>query len=153
MGFISLLGNRYVIIGIIVAAIVGGVWFKIHGLERERDKALVELAAVQSDNEILKGNVATLKQNLDMALSVNESNSKIVEEIQTDKRFADASLRKLATDLSTARRSIEDAKAKLAATTGPSVPVPPRIVEAATSIQDSRTVQATINKKAEEDSQ
>lgn len=150
MGFLTLLGNKNIWIAIVIAVLVGGVWLKIHSLQSDVKEAKHDLAEQVERNNALAGNNAVLKQNLELALSVNEANAKLVEQIKVDQENAATSLKRLATDLSTSKVTLNQARARLAATTLPAIPVPQRIVDSVITIQDSRTVQAEINKKAEE---
>lgn len=151
MGFIlSLLGNKNVWIILVVCSIIGGVWLKIHWLERDVAKAQEALAVQVEANNVLKSTSVTLKQSLDTALAVNDANSKLLESLKADQAAATDSLAKLATDLSASKATLSQARAKLAATKLPAVPVPQRIADTIVIIQDSRTEQAIINKQAEE---
>ena len=148
---LDLLGNKNVWIFIVLLGVVGGVWFKIRGLEKDVVKAQQELSVQVETNKVLASNNATLHQNLDLALSVNDANAKILDSIKNDQELAASSLKQLSTDLSQSKLTLIDARAKLAATTAPAIPVPQRIVEAIITVQDSRTVQAEINKRSEDE--
>lgn len=151
MPFLALLGNKNVWIILVLLGIVGGVWFKIHSLEGDVEKAQKALAAQVEANKVLEGNNATLHQNLDLALSVNDANAKILDSIKQDQDIAAATLKRLSTDLNSSKITLNEARKKLAATTLPAVPVPQRIVDAVITIQDSRTTQAELNKKLEDE--
>lgn len=150
MPFLALLGNKNVWIVIIILGVVGGVWFKINGLEKAAAKAKQELAVQVETNRVLAGNNATLHQNLDLALAVNDANAKILDSVKRDQELAAASLKRLSTDLSASKLTLNEARARLAATTMPLVPVPQRIVDAIITIQDSRVTQAKLNKQVED---
>lgn len=150
MGFLTLLGNKNIWIAIALAVLVGGVWLKIHSLQNDVKEAKQDLSEQVERNKALAGNNAVLKQNLELAFSVNEANAKLVEQIKVDQENAATSLKRLATDLSASKVTLSQARTRIAATTLPAIPVPQRIVDAVITIQDSRTVQAEINKKAEE---
>lgn len=151
MSFLTLLGNKYVWIILILLGITSGVWFKITSLERAVEKSQQALAVQVEANKALESNNATLHQNLDLALSVNEANAKIVERVKSDQDHAATALQRLATDLSASKATLNQARAQLAATASqPAVPVPPRIVETIITIQDSRVTQAALNKQAED---
>lgn len=150
MPFLALLGNKNVWIIVIILGVVGGVWFKINGLEKAVVKAKQELAAQVETNRVLAGNNATLHQNLDLALAVNDANAKILDSVKRDQELAAASLKRLSTDLSASKLTLNEARARLAATTMPLVPVPQRIVDAIITIQDSRVTQAKLNKQVED---
>lgn len=151
MGFLSLLGNRNIWIAIAIAVLVGGVWLKIHSLQGDVAEAKEELAAQVEKNRALEDNNKVLHQNLDMALSINDANAKLLDQIKVDQENAALALKRLATDLSSSKATISQARARLAATTLPAIPVPQRIVDAVISIQDSRTTQAAVNKRVEEE--
>lgn len=150
MGFLlPLLGNKNVWIAVVIAILTGGIWLKIHSLNNDVLKAQKALVEQTTANALLQGNNATLKQNLDLALSVNDQNAKLLETIKVDQETAATSLRNLSTDLSHARITLSEAKRRLADTKLPSIPVPQNIIEAITTIQQSRVEQAEINKKLE----
>jgi hypothetical protein len=149
MGFISLLGNKYVWLIIVVGGIVAGVWFKINGLEKDVAKAEKALAMQVEANDVLTSNNATLKQNLNLALSVNDANAQLIDEIKRDQNLAATSLKRLSSDLSASKATLGEARARLASSTLPLNPVPQRIVETIVTIQDTRTAQAALNKQAE----
>lgn len=149
MGFLSLLGNKYVWLIIIVGGIVAGVWFKINGLEKDVVKAQQALAVQVEANDVLTSNNATLKQNLNLALSVNDANAQLIDAIKRDQNLAATSLKRLSSDLSASKVTLSEARAKLAGSTAPVSPVPQRIVETIVTIQDTRAVQAALNKQAE----
>lgn len=151
MPILAFLGNKYVWIILVVGGIVAGVWFKIHGLEKDVARAEKALAVQVEANKVLEGNNATLHQNLDLALSINDANAKILDAIKQDQELAATSLKRLSTDLSASKVTLNEARARLAATTLPAIPVPQRIVDAIVTIQDSRTAQAALNKKVEDE--
>lgn len=149
--FLALLGNKNVWIALVLAGIIGGVWFRINGLQRNVLKARQELSVQVEANRVLTNNNAALRQNLDLALSVNDANAKILDSIKRDQDLATSSLQRLSTDLAASKITLNEARVKLAATKLPSIPVPPRIVDAIITIQDSRTAQAIINKQVEDE--
>lgn len=136
-------------IAVIIAVLTGGIWLKIHSLQGDVAKAQKAYAEQVTANDVLKGNNATLKQNLDTALSVNEQNAELLKSLKKDQEDAATALKNLAGDLSHARITLEEAKRRFANTKLPSVPVPQNIVDAVTTIQQSRVEQAAINKKLE----
>ena len=149
LSFISIFTNKYVIIGLVLAVIGGSIWLKIHGLERDVEKAKAELNIAHNDNALLQRNNDTLKQNLDMAFKINDANAKMLEQFKVDQDNATESIQKLSTDLSKSKLTIAQAQKRLAENKLPAVPVPQRIVETIVTIQDVRVEQGILNKKAE----
>lgn len=145
----SLLGSKNMWIVLIVLGILGGGWFKLHSLQSDLAKSAQTLAVQVTANEQLKANNTTLKQNLELAISLNEQNAKIVESLRLDQDNAATSLTQLATDLSAAKLTLTEARRRLLASKAVSLPVPQAIVDAVLTIQQSRTEQAAANKKLE----
>lgn len=149
--FLTLLSNKNVWIALVLIGIIGGVLFKINGLKNDVEKAQKALTVQVEANKVLEGNNATLHQNLDLALSVNDANAKIVDSIKRDQDLAASALKRLSTDLTVSKATLNEARAKLASASAPAVPVPQRIVDTIVTIQDSRTAQALINKRVEDE--
>lgn len=151
MSLLTLFTNKYFWIILTVGGIVTGLWFKIHGLEKDVEKAQKALSLQIEANKTLENNNATLHQNLDLALSINDANAKILSEIKQDQDLAATTLTRLSADLSASKITLNEARIRLASTTLPAIPVPQRIVEAILTIQDTRTTQAVLNKKLEDE--
>jgi hypothetical protein len=126
---LSLLGNRFVLFGLIAALISGGVWFKVHSLQSKLDDEVAIVQRVQADN-------ATLKLSLQTAMAVNDSNLAELAKLQADQALAIKALEGVKTDLSVAKAGLADARKRIA--TKQASPVPPNIVDAVTAIQQAR---------------
>ena len=126
---LSLLGNRYVIFGLIAAVISGGVWFKVHSLQGKLDDEVAVVQRLQADN-------ATLKQSLQTAVAVNDSNLAELAKLQADQQAAVDALAGVKSDLAVAKVSLADARKRIAAKQAS--PVPPNIVDAVNAIQQAR---------------
>ena len=139
---LSLLSNKYVWLILVIAALVGGAWFKIHSLSSQLEEQVTA-------NDLLKATNATLKQNLDMAISVNKANTDAVESLRQDQANAADSLTTLATNLAATKQTLNQARKKLAESTAQKVAVPQSIVDTVITIQDTRTDQAAKDKALE----
>lgn len=135
---LSLLGNRYTWIALVLGGLGAGAWFKITSLERDVAQAHAALATQVADNKVLASNNAVLKQNLEEALRVNKDNALTIKQIKDDQLAAARSLQKLSSDLSATKRSLAEARKKLEDATTPTYPVPPNIVNAVEAIQSAR---------------
>lgn len=136
-------------IAVVIAALIGGVVLKIKLLNGKIEDLQEQVKVEQDRNHALQGNNNVLKQNLEMCLDVNDQNATILKELKVDQDNAARTLRRLNTDLSSSKITLDEARRKINDTQLPSVPVPKTIVDTIIVIQDERTKQAAINKQLE----
>lgn len=124
---------KYVWIILLVAMLVGGSWLKI--------------TSMSSKLESQEALIGSLKQELQVAHQVNQASIASIASLKQDQDAALESLRKLSTDLTSAKTGLAAARRKLTDTTVPSQALPPTLADTIINIQAARDEQQKADNK------
>lgn len=128
MGFLlSLLTNRYVIIGIVVTAVVGGGFFYVTGLQKQVIKLKADNQVLKTNLQISEDSVKTLK------ISINDQNTAI-DKFKTD---ADVRVKAGQAAVAAAKASSDNYKAQAAAILSAKLPKDANACNAANELINS----------------
>ena len=128
---LKLLMNPRVIVIVLIAIAVGGVYWKFHSLQGDLEEMAAALKKEKDNNVILQSNLDTVTQ-------INQANEKVLKQQQLAAKTNVETIQKLANDLRTSSQGFTDVQGRVDAVKAAPVPLTPYLKEAIDGIQEQR---------------
>lgn len=114
-----------------VAVVLGLAYWKYSSLRGDLEQAQQELKVEQTNNQ-------TLRNNLTEAAKLNDANSKILEQVQDDKKQALEAISQLNKSVQQTNKSVAEMKKRVEGITAPPAPLTPYLIETIKGVQELR---------------
>jgi uncharacterized protein HemX len=128
---LKFLMNPRVIVIVLIAIAVGGVYWKFHSLQSDLEETAAALKKEKDNNVILQSNLDTVTQ-------INQANEKVLKQQQQAAKTNVETIQKLANDLRTSSQGFTDVQGHVDAVKAAPVPLTPYLKEAIDGIQEQR---------------
>jgi len=127
----KVLGNPKVLLVIVIAIIMGIVALKVRHLESEITVAKQQVVAEQKNNEVLRGNAATLE-------TANAQNKTVIDQLTLDRQNAINSVTELSARLSQTNKTLTEVQQSLEQIKAAPTKLTPYLSQAINGIQKAR---------------